>query len=764
MKISKNNRLLKLSLLCLGLLSSHTTRASDITQIEVKGLSRIHPDMVKNIIEIKPDETLTDKRLNDIVLKLHSTGYFKDIRVGNTENGKLLISVTENPIINQVSIEGNSNISLEDIQKETKTRTHSIFNLSTIKSDVEAIKTLYKRLGFFKAIVDAKTIKRNDNQYDVIFEISEGNKAYIKKITINGNESFSSSQLKDIIMSKEYSWWKILEMFDTYDEDRILYDTELLRNHYLDNGFLDFKIESYNAKMDLTQSNFYVTYNISEGKRYKVGNIEITSEIPDIDITPLKKELLIQSGDFYNDPRAKATIAQMSEKLGERGFAFIDIDILKKPGQEEGVVDITFNIKNSRRAFINKIDIKNNTRTYDRVIRKQLNFDEQDIYNSSKIASSKQKLMETGFFENVTLTPISVLNTPDKININVDVIEKSTGELSLGAGWSSLNKGFFEFGIKETNFMGKGQTLGFSSSFSGTYNNYSLTFIEPYLFDRDLQGGIDASYRQYKYESTYGYDWNTAGLGFSLGWSYNDNLSHKFRIYGGNTKYVNISANLPSTITEGLGDKDIYRVGQTLTYRDQIIDYVNDTRQGYIFSLSNDYAGFGGDKYYIKNTFSAKQYISFWDNEWQFGILFNAGKIKALNGTTLSSSDRFVLGGDNLRGFEYGGIGARNSTYQNYTYGGNWEVNGTFQLNFPIGIPKKYKVSGYVFYDWGKLGKPELKNYTNILYSGLVRTSVGYGIAWNSPIGALNLSWAYPINYEEYDERQRFRFSIGTDF
>ena len=764
MKISKKSRILTTTLLCLGTTFSAKSTAANTSKIEVKGLSRIHPDMVRNIIEIKPNETIDDKRLNSILLKLHATGYFKDIKVGNTTDGKLLITVIENPTINQVSFEGNSNLALEDIQKEVQTRAHSIFKPSSIREDVEAIKTLYKRLGFFKATVDAKTIKRNDNQYDVVFEINEGNKAYIKEIIINGNESFSDSQLKEVIMSKEYSWWKILEMFDTYDEDRILYDTQLLHNHYIDNGFLDFKVNSYNAKMDLTQSDFYVTYNISEGKRYKIGEVNITSEIPDIDTETLKKEILIEKDMFYSDPLAKLSVSKMSEKLGEKGFAFIDIDIQKTPNKETGIVDVTFNIKNSRRAFINKIDIKNNTRTYDRVIRKQLNFDEQDIYNSSNIAASKQKLMETGFFENVNITPVAVLNAPDKININIDVAEKSTGELSLGAGWSSLNKGFFEFGIKETNFMGKGQTLGISSTFSGTYNNYSLTFVEPYLFDRDLQGGVDLSYRQYKYESTYGYDWNTAGLGFTLGWSYNDNLFHKFRIYGGNTKYVNISQNLPTTITEGLGDTNIYRVGQTLTYRDQIIDYVNDTRQGYSISLSNDYAGFGGTKYYIKNTFTAKQYFSFWDNEWQFGILFNAGKIKSLNNTTLSSSDRFVLGGDNLRGFEYGGIGARNTLYTNYTYGGNWEVNGTFQLNFPIGIPKKYKVSGYVFYDWGKLGRPELSSYTNIIYSDIVRTSVGYGIAWNSPIGALNLSWAYPIHYEEYDERQRFRFSIGTDF
>lgn len=749
-------------LLCVGLYD-RSLLASTIRGIEVQGLERIRPDMVKNIINIRDDEDLDDKKLNETVLKLYSTGYFKDVKIKNSD-GILQIRVSENPIINQVSFEGNSEVKLEDLKKDVKTRSRGIFNTAQIKQDVETIKTLYKRLGLFKAVVDAKTIKRKDNQYDVVFEITEGKKAYIKDITFNGNENFSSDDLKEVIMSKEYAWWKFLEMFDTYDEDRILYDTELLRNHYTSNGFLDFKVISYNAKMDLNQSNFYVVFNISEGKRYKVGNVEIKTEIPDLDTDSFKNLILLKSGNFYNETLAQNTISTMSTKLGEKGFAFINIDVEKNTHPETGVVDLTFNIKNSRKAFINKIEVKNNSRTYEKVIRRQLDFDEQDIFNSAKFSTSKQKLMGTGFFENVNITATPVNGTPDKVNVNVDVTEKSTGELSLGAGWSSLNKGFLEFGIKETNFMGKGQTVGFTSTFSGTQNNFSLSFVEPYLFDRDLMGGVDAYYNQYKYSSTYGYDIDSVGLSFKLGWNYNDNISHSFRMSGKNEKMTNISSSLSDELLEGVGDFNVFKVGQTLSYKDQVVDYVNDTRQGYVISLSSDYAGFGGDKYFVKNVFTARQSISFWDNAWQFGILFNAGKIHSLNNTVLSRSDRFLLGADNLRGFEYGGIGARSATNTSYAYGGNWEVNGTFQLNFPIGIPKKYKVSGYIFYDWGKLGKPVLTEDTDVLYSGKIRTSAGYGISWNSPIGAINLSWAYPITYEDYDERQRFRFSIGTGF
>ena len=739
------------------------TAFSSVKEVSVFGLKRLHPDMVKNVINLKDDENITDKKLNDIVRKLYLTGYFKDIKI--VENGNVLeVYVSENPTICAVSFEGNSDIKIDDIKKDVKTRPHAIYNPSEIKSDVETIKNLYKRLGNFKAVVDAKIIERDNNQYDVVFEITEGKKAYIRDIQFNGNENFSSNELKEVILSKEYSWWKLLEMYDTYDEDRLLYDTDLLRNYYNLHGFLDFKVMSQSAKMDLSESNFYVVFDLYEGKRYKVGDISISSEIPDLDTSTLDEKILLKTGKFYDDNLANKSIVDIAKKMGEDGFAFIDVNIEKKTNPETGIVDIVFKIKNSKRAFINKIDVRNNTRTYEKVIRKNLNFDEQDIYNSARIKSSEQKLYETGFFENVKISPKPVFGVPDKVNIDVNVAERSTGELSLGAGWSSLNKGFLEFGIKENNFMGRGQTFGFTSTFSGTQNNFSLSFVEPYLFDRDLMGGIDTYYSKYKYSSTYGYDIDTVGLAFKLGWNYNDNLSHRFRLSGKNEKMTDISDNLSSQLLEGVGDYNVFKLGQTLTYRDQTIDFVNDTRQGYVLSYATDYAGFGGDKYFIKNDITAKQTFSFWDNVWQFGISLYAGKIHALNGTTLSRSDRYLLGGDNLRGFEYGGIGARSTNNLSYAYGGNWEANGTFQFNFPIGIPKKYKISGYVFYDWGKLGRPILNDYTNILYSDKVRTSAGYGISWNSPIGAINVSWAYPLAYEEYDKRQHFRFSIGTGF
>lgn len=752
-----------ISFLFLFLFSGNIYASDVVSKIEIKGNERIHTDMVKSYLSVKEGDVVDDSLLNTNLNILYNSGFFNNITL-DIKDGVLSVVVQENPIIDAVAFEGNDEVKEEDLKKQLLTRSRGIYLPSVIKKDVENIKIMYKRLGFFKAVVDAKVIKKPDNKYDVVFEIFEGQKAFVKNIKINGNENFSNAQLRDVLMTKQYAWWKIMEMFDTYDEDRIMYDTELLRVFYVNNGFLDFESLSHNAKMDLTEKNFYVTYNISEGKRYKIGEVSIESEIPDLNTQILLPEILLVKDRWYGEDLADKSVSALVEKMGQDGFAFVKIDVEKKTNPETGVVDIVFSIKNSRKAFINKIDVKNNTRTYEEVIRRNLSLDEQDIFNVNNLKLSEQRLMGLDYFSNVSIVPQQVFGTPDKVDINVHVEEKSTGELSFGMGWSSINDGFIEFGIRENNFMGKGQTLGFTSTFSGLQNNFSLSFVEPYLFDKDLLGGVDVYYTQYNYSSTYGYDIDSVGLGFKLGWNYNDKLSHRVNISGKNERMTNIESDLPSDLQEGIGDYDVFDLGQTLSFRDQIIDYVNDTKAGYVFTLSNEYAGFGGDKSFVKNDFSAKQYFSFWDNEWMLGILMETGKIHALEGKVLSRSDRYLLGGDNLRGFDYGGVGARSKQNSSYSYGGDWVLNGTFQLSFPVGIPRKYKVSGYVFYDWGRLGGPGLENDSDVEYSNKIRTSIGYGFAWNSPIGAINLSWAKALEYESYDELQSFKFAIGSRF
>ncbi|MDR1009016.1 MAG: outer membrane protein assembly factor BamA [Rickettsiales bacterium] len=736
-----------------------------ISEVKVEGARRIDPDMIRNLIDIKPGGAVDDAILNRNVRVLWNSKFFSDIAM-KTEDGVLVITVSESPIVNQIAFEGNNEVKEEDIKDRLLTRPRSVYNEASIRSDVETLKQAYKSLGFFKASVDAKTIARSDNRYDIVFEISEGDKAYIRDISFTGNEAFSDWVLGDVISSRTYGWWKLFESMDAYHEERIVYDSDLLRNFYAGNGYLDYETNSYGAKMDNREQNFYVAFDFSEGQRYKISSVDIKTDIAELDVSKLKGDVLVESGMFYSEPLARRSVNQMVKTMGELGYPFANIAIDKKPNKETGEAAVVFNVTDSVKAFINNIEVKNNTRTYESVIRRHLNFDEQSAYNSSLVTSSEQKLMALGYFSTVKITPSKVLSTADKVDISVQVEEKSTGEMTFGAGWSTFDKGFLELGVKENNFMGRGQTLGFSSVFSQRQNSFSMSFAEPYLFGRDLMGGVDVFYNQGKYRSIYGYDVDSVGVSPKFGWSYNDNLYHRFRLTARHDEAVNVDPNIGGSLAQGTGTKDTYRVGHTITYRNQIVDYVNDTKRGHVISYGTDYAGFGGDKNFVKNDATAKQYFSFFDGTWMLGVLGEAGKIDALGGTLLASSDRYRLGGDNLRGFSYNGIGARPESpyYQSYSYGGNWHLNGTFQLNFPIGFPKKARVAGYVFYDWGYMGAPDLASFNGVLYDNTLRTSVGYGISWGSPLGEINLSWGTPINYQPYDRKQRFLFSIGSRF
>ena len=731
--------------------------------VKVSGLRRLDASVVQNIIGVSKYKNITDKEINDIVVKLYNYGFFKDVKVA-LKGQTLNVNVLEADIVGKVEFNGYDKIKLDDLKNAVKTAENKLLNNYTLKQDTEAIKVLYKRLGLANAVINVKTILQKNGKYDVIFEITEDEKLYIDSISFTGNKTFSDSKLQENIMSKEYHFWKIFELFDTYDEERIAYDAELLRQFYTGLGFLDFKVLSFNGEPQEKANWYDVKFDISEGERYKIGNVNINTTISDLDVAPLYEILLTKTGNFYDESLVKRTEKDITKNLEAKGFVFTNIDINKKTNRKEKKVDIDFVIKPAKKIIINNINITNNVRTYDRIIRGLLDFEEQDVFNSSKFFLSKQKLMATGFFENVNITPSPVDGMKDKVNIIVDVKEKSTGELSFGLGWSSLNSGFLEFGIRENNFRGKGQTLGFTTNVSSAQDNYSISFMEPNLYGRDLLGGVDLYYNRYKRTKTYGYDIDTLALVLRLGWKYNDNLSHTISWSARREIVKNISSKLSKDLLEGVGNNNIFKIGNNFSYTNQIVDYINDTKTGHIISLQTDYAGLGGSKHYLKNYITAKQFYSFWDNQWQFKMGINAGYIQPLNNSILARSDRFMLGGNTLRGFDYNGVGAKSRKNKYYALGGDWSLDGAFQLNFPLGFPKSAKVSGYIFYDWGKLGKPKIKKPKDMLYDDVIRTSIGYGIFWNSPIGPINFSWGYPITYSKHDTIEHFCFSIGTDF
>ena len=749
----------------LALVMASPAMAEKIVRVEVKGNERIDSDMIRNLSPLKAGDEADERRLNSALRSLYNSKFFSDVKVG-LAGGTLKISVKENLLVGEVAIEGNSALPEEDVKKQMTVKPHTIFSAGAVKKDLETLRGAYKQLGFFRADIDAKTILRQSGVVDVVFEVSEGKKAYIESIEVNGNEAFSQSAIVDAMLSKPYRWWAMFENYDVYHEERIAYDAELVRQFYTGHGFLDFTMLSYTAKMAADERSFYITMSLNEGKRYKIAGTQLANSIADLDTAGLEDEILLRAGDFYSESLAKRTITNLSAKIGERGFAFVSVERDLKPNAETGEVTVVFRISEGAKAFVGDINIVGNTRTYDSIIRRNLLFDEQSAFTPGVLAASEQKLMGLGYFENVKITPRPVLGVSDKASVEVALAEKSTGQMSFGAGWSSINNGFLELGIQENNFMGKGQTLGFKAAFSRYQNNYAVSFVEPYLFGRDLMGGADTYYSQNRYRSTYGYDRNVMGIAPKMGWSYNENLSHRVVFAFRNEKLVNLSPEVAARMIEGADTYDLFRLSNTLTWRDQTVDWVNDTRRGYVASYTNSYAGFGGDKYYVKNDGSFKQYFSFFSGSTQLGFTADVGEIHAVNGAKLNSSDRYILGADNMRGFEYGGIGARYRIYGlgGYSLGGDWQAVGTMQLNFPVGLPPKFGLKGYLFVDWGTLGRPEGVDPMFYEYDSMVRVSHGYGFLWNSPIGEINLSWAWQDRYAAEDRLQRFRFSVGNNF
>ena len=740
-----------------------------ITRIDVVGVERIDEGMVRSLVPIQVGDAPNDQRLSDALRTLHASRFFSDVSL-EVRGSVLVISVVEAPLVGEVVFEGMRAIREEQIADRLVVRPRTLFSPAAIRRDIETLKTGYRTLGYFRVQVEAKTILRPSGVKDVVFQVTEGRRSFIRQINFHGNDSFSDARLIDAIMSNQRRWWSVFQTMDTFHEERIIHDTEMLRQFYFNHGFLDFEVVSYTAKMDARGTGFHVDFFVREGQRYRVSSIAVESTIADLDTAGLEDEILLRVGRFYSEPLARRSIIQMSARVGEQGFAFVNIDVDRRPNRATGEVDVVFRISDGRAVTVNKINVRANTRTYDSIIRRNLAFGEQGVMSPVLFGQSEQRLMGLGYFDRVAIVPRPVPGVPDKVDIDVIVSERSTGQLSFGAGWSSINAGFIEAGIRENNFRGRGQVLGFNASFSEFQNTFSATFTEPHLFDRDLMGGVDVFYGQTRYRSVYGFDRDVLGGGPRIGWSYTDNLSHMIRFHARHERMVNVREELQENM--GAFEHNVFRLSSTLTFRDQTIDFVNNTRRGYSISLTNTYAGFWGDKYFVRNDLALRQFFSFFEGAWQLGITADFGRIDALNNTVLNASDRFILGGDNMRGFEFGGIGARhaNPALAAFSLGGNWRANGTVQLNFPIGIPQQFGVKGYVFYDWGTLGPPDLRNFDALHaagmfdYSSRIRMSHGVGLLWNSPIGEINLSWAWQSSYEPFDRLQRFRFSIGNNF
>ena len=740
-----------------GLMLSTSLQASSVyvRDIKINGLERVEPETVKSYLNIESGKAVSQDELDASLKQLYATGLFTDVVFDFSNNGQLNVEVVENPVINKRVFDGNEKIDDSLLETEVQLAPRSIYSKVKVQEDVQRILDVYKRSGRYAAVVEPKIIKRDQNRIDLVYEIDEGPIASINKINFMGNNHYTDSDLQNEIMSKESRWYRIFSSSENYDPEKTNYDKELLRRFYLKRGYADFRVVSAVGELSPDKKSFVLNYILDEGSRYKVKDIKIVSDISDVDTSAMMDEVDIENGDWYNADLVEKSVNNLTEELGKKGYAFVDVEPELVKNTKTGELDLTFHIKEGARIFVDRINITGNTRTHDEVIRREFRIEEGDAFNASKIRASRKNVENLNYFSKVNIE--TVPTDENKADINVDVEEKSTGYFNVGIGYSTVNGALVRAGVTENNFRGLGQQLGVDLSLSERASEYDISFTEPYFLDRRLRAGFDLFSTSTDYQDEASYDSDTLGGRMRLGWNYTDDLSQQMRYTLRQDEIKNVADDASMYIKDEAGKTTGSIIGQTTVYdkRDSAIT----PRDGYYLSFGNDVAGLGGDEKFFKFDGKAYRYYTLADY-YTFKFFANAGYIVGYGGENVRLSNRYYLGGSTMRGFDTAGIGARDK-YTGDALGGNWMLYTGAEMSFPIGLDE-LGIRGRTFVDAGMLGKPDGIDERYVNYSDSPRVAAGFGFQWLSPMGQIDVDIAFPIVKEDYDEIENFRLNFGT--
>jgi len=726
-----------------------------ITEIRVEGNQRIEPATIVSYMQMTPGDRFDALKVDQALKNLFATGLFADVNLSR-EGSVLVVRVAENPIINRLAFEGNRRIDDETLQAEVQLRPRVVYTATKVQNDAKRILDIYRRSGRFAATVEPKVIPLDQNRVDLVFEINEGEVTEVRRIDFVGNDNFSDSSLREEILTTESAWYRFFATSDTYDPDRITVDRESLRNFYLDEGYVDFRVVSSVAELSPSRDAFFITFTVEEGERYSFGKIDIVSALKDLDPQLLRDELETDEGDWYDQSKVDETTTALTERVSDLGYAFVQVEAVPDKDSVNRIVGITYQIREGPRVYVERIDIQGNVRTLDEVIRREFRLVEGDAFNSSKLRRTRQRIQNLGFFSKVEMQTLQG-SAPDRTVVNVEVEEQSTGELSFGAGFSTGEGPLGDISIRERNLLGRGQDLRLAFTISGRRQQLDFSFTEPYFLDKNLSAGLDIfNIRVNRTESSF--DEKNLGGAIRFGWEWAEFLRQGVKYTLSQDEIFNVESNASAGIRQQEGTTVSSVIGQDIAY-DRRNNRINPT-EGYIIRLRNDVAGLGGDVHYLKSRLSAGYFVPI-TNSVTGSINGEAGYIFGFN-EDIRITDAFFLGGASLRGFRTGGVGPRDVSTKD-AVGGNKYAVGTVEVLFPIGLPEEYGIKGRVFSDFGTLFDTDTEG-RNVVDENALRVSAGFGITWQSPFGPLAVDFALPILAKDYDREEFFRFSVGTRF
>ena len=563
--------------------------AAIISEIRVEGNQRIEAATVGSYMLVREGMVMDAEQIDRSLKALFATGLFADVTVRRAGT-VLIVSVVENPIVNQLAFEGARKIDREILESEVQLRPRIVYTRSRVQSDVQRLLQIYRRSGRFAATVEPKVIQLPQNRVDLVFEINEGPLTEIRRISFVGNRRFSDRRLRREIATRESRWWRFTSE-DTYDPDRLTFDRELLRRSYLSNGYADFRVVSAVAELSENRLDFFVTFTVEEGEVYEFGEIDVATDLAELNPAGLRGLIDFEPGDTYDAEAIVDTVQALNFEVGRLGYAFVDIRPRVLRNREAKSIDITFEINEGPRVYVERIDIVGNVRTLDKVIRREFGLAEGDAFNTAKLRRAQRQIRGLGFFETVEIGDEPAV-AEDRTNITVAVEERSTGELSIGAGISTLESFLVDLSIRERNLLGKGQDLKAAITLSSTRQQFDIAFTEPYFLDRKLAAGFDLFHISRDFQTESSFDEKNFGMILRAGFPITDNLSQQVRYTLRQDTIENVSSSASRFIREQEGQRSTSAVGYTLKY--DLRDDPILPSSGYLVQFSQDLAGLGG--------------------------------------------------------------------------------------------------------------------------------------------------------------------------
>ncbi|MGA1185954.1 MAG: outer membrane protein assembly factor BamA [Candidatus Puniceispirillaceae bacterium] len=730
-----------------------TTEQVRITGINVTGNRRVAEGTVLSYLPVQIGDVVSQGGLSQSLERLFATNLFKDIKL-DLDGSVLTVTIVENPIINRVNIEGNDVITDERLLEIIDVQPRRIYNRQVALDAAAKLLDVYRASGRFAAVVEPKIIELDENRVDLVFEVDEGPLIKINSIVFSGNQNFSDRALGQAIVSREQRWWAFLTPNDKYDEGRLDYDVRLLRQYYLSRGYADINVSRARGGLLPDRSGFAITFLIDEGVRYKVNNIDMTSEIENIDLDSLKSLMTFGDDNWYDVRRLEQGLLDISNQLGVFGYAFVDVTPEIKTDPATGTLDIAITIGQARRNFVERIEFIDNTRTLDSVIRREFELVEGDAFNQLKLDRSVRNVRNLGYFSKVDVQNIRGSDADQTIT-RVTVEEQSTGDFSIGVGYSSLDKTSLTLGINERNFLGTGRRASASISTSDTQTDFVFGLTQPYLFGRDLTGSIDV----FKTKSTAN---NTSAnrTGVDLGARFNaaNDVYHSVT-YGISTSKITNTSTSATSVT-GENGKSLLKSAVSYTIGRDTRDSRFDPTEGFFTEISETFSGAGGDVNFLRSNLRGGYYKPYLFKSLVLGVKGRVGHISGL-GDDVTQSERFFLGGRDVRGFDSNGIGPRD-TGSGGAVGGNNIYSGTVEVVSNLGVTKDAGVRWTVFSDFGSVWATDFPSGVTKPDDKTMRSSLGFGILWNTVIGPLSFYWAKPLTEQSHDNTKTFQFSIGT--